>query len=345
MRAFAALGLCLLAGACQQNGKPAAAQPEVPAGELFRFSGQAFGTSYMVRGLPGPGAPADLAEQLERAFEARLQAFDKVFNTYRPDSEISRFNAWRSTEVFACSAALRDLTREALAVAGHSQGAFDPTLAPLLRLYGMGPGAPEVSSPPDESVRRAVLAKVGWGKLTVTDAGLQKAHPELELDLNAIAKGAGVDAAAAVLRPRLRAALVEIGGEVYCFGRKPGGKPWVLGIEDPQRASREPGAIVERVELRDEAMATSGTYRQFKVLEGQRYPHILDGRIQERPRAKVVSVTVVAPSCAQADAWATALQVLGPEAGEQALAAAGLQLRVFYQLATDGGLAVLRKRW
>lgn len=318
----------------------AAASCSAPAEQELR--GRTMGTTYSVK-WHGTATTRDVVRS---RVEKELEHIEALFSTYRSDSEISRFNAYRSTEPFDASPEMAALVRRALAVAEKTDGAFDPTVLPLVELYGFGP-APERRIPAEAEVA-AALERVGWRKLEVTTQGrLRKARPDLQLDLSGIAKGYGVDRVAAAL-VELGAAgyMVEIGGEVRCGGVKAGGAPWRIGIERPP----EDGAlraILEVVEVRDAAIATSGSYRNY-VLRGGRFAHhVLDPRTGRNAPTGVLSVSVRAPDCTLADALATAFMVLGPEPAERVLdrfstIPIGL---LFVRRAAEGGLETRRVRW
>ncbi len=306
---------------------PVACGPAMPT----HLEGRAMGTFYSVDYV-GEVAP----DKVEERVRAALDQWDRLFSTYRKDSEISRFNAHNSTELFAASPVFSLMVFEALEMARETGGAFDPTIGPLLRLYGFGPGATKPHYPPSDADIRAAMQKCGYRKLRrQAGTGLTKQVPDLELDLNAIAKGAGVDRLATVLEAELgiEHLLINIGGEVSCRGNHPAGRPWRLVVEsvDPQ----EPPPTIE---LHDEAMATSGIYRQFRSFEGQEVHHILDPRTGRNTGTNVVSASVVASSCSLADGLATALMVVGPDGCEEILKRfPGSGIRVLFLLRGKDG--------
>lgn len=236
---------------------------------------------------------------------------------WRPDSEVSRLN--RAAGAVEVTEPLAEVVEAALEIHRASGGAFDITVGPLLPLFGFGPGADPDAPPPDERSLEAARSLVGPGAVEVIrregdPPTLRKSHPGVALDLSAIAKGHAVDRVA----EELRAAghdehLVEIGGEILVAGE------WTVGVEVPLPG---PGRRVARsFRVADRAVATSGGYRDFREAptapdaEPRFLTHILDprvGRPVERPQG---SVTVLADTCLEADAWATALFVLGPDDG------------------------------
>jgi thiamine biosynthesis lipoprotein len=200
----------------------------------------------------------------------------------------------------------------ALEVARDTNGAFDPTVAPLVALWGFGAEARETGPTEQELVR--ARARVGWRHLSWDeDGGLVRRVPGVELDLSAIAKGYAVDAVLIELaHDQPLGLLVEVGGEVGAFGPKANGEPWRVGIDDPTA----PGSRLEAVvALTGGALATSGDYRQVRFVEGERRTHVLAPRTGRPVQGGVASASVVAPTCMEADAVATALMVLSPDEG------------------------------
>lgn len=302
-----ALLLALCAGAARATpGEPG-------AGSLVELSGSAFGTTWHVRLVAqrGPPAPAALASEIRSV----LDAVDAHMSTWRDDSEISRFNASRSTGWYSVAPETARAVREALEVHRLSGHAFDPTVAPLVALWGFGATGSSRRLPPAAAEIRAVLPRVDAGKLRVRDdpPALRKVRSDLSLDLSGVGKGYAVDAVARRLEALgLRQFLVEVGGELRGRGEGPMGGPWRVGIERPEPGA---GAIGWVVALADASLATSGDYRRFFEWEGRRRSHVIDPRSGRPVEHDLVSVSVLAAQAARADAWATALLVLGPEAG------------------------------
>jgi len=277
------------------------------------IAGTAMGTTYHIRVLPE--APAGLGS----AVRAELERLENIFSTFRRRSAISRFNAFRSTDLFPVPPDLGVVTRFALDLARLTGGAFDPTIAPLVNLWGFGPPGRRRGAPTAAAVERA-LRMTGYEKLKVySDRRLAKEDPRLMLDLSSVAKGYAVDRIWDMLRSRgLTNFFVEIGGEVRVSGSCRG-RPWRVGVEAPLPDSFPGEDLVKVLRLPgDIAVATSGNYRNFVATpEGHRFGHIIDGRTGFPVSNQVASVTVVAPHCMTADGLATALMVLGPERGGQ----------------------------
>ena len=193
-----------------------------------------------------------------------------------------------------------------------SEGAFDPTIGPLVDLWGFGAADSEQSVPSAQSIDDA-LVNVGFESVVLEDSTLIK-QKALALDLSAVAKGYGVDLVADHLEMlALPDYLVEIGGEIRVSGFNAEGVAWKIALEQPQLF-----AVVDRViDLTDIAVATSGDYRNYFEKEGQRYSHTIDPRNGMPIRHQLASVTVITESCAEADAWATAFSVLGADESKE----------------------------
>jgi thiamine biosynthesis lipoprotein len=182
-------------------------------------------------------------------------------------------------------------------------------------LWGFGRAGPQSRVPLPEEIA-ARLADVGFENIEIRDAGaLVKRRASVSLNLSSIAKGFGVDQVADVIRQAgFEDFLVEIGGEVCAAGVRPDGRPWRVGINRPQPGAR-PDELYKVIPLQNQALATSGDYRQFFVQDGVRYSHIIDPRTGYPVTNRVVSVSVVAETCTFADGLATAVMVMGAEKG------------------------------
>ncbi len=281
-----------------------------PSAEVLEFGGLTMGTTY---GIVLHGLPAGTRiEVLKDAVHGAVHDIDRRMSTHRKDSELSRFNAHRSREPFTVSAGTAEVFRISGRVSEASGGAFDITVGPLVNAWGFGP---ERFSPvPDDATIAALREKVGWHLVEVRDDNtLVKKHPDLLCDLSAVAKGYGVDKAAEAL-DQLGADhyLVEVGGELRTKGVNPHGRPWQLAIERPGDGEQQAQVVVGLSGL---SLATSGDYRIFRVSDGKRLSHEIDPRSGCPVKDSVASASVIHPSCAWADAYATALMVLGPEEG------------------------------
>ena len=283
-----------------------------PREHTLTLVGTTMGTSWSVQ-VPYPPERLDQADLYQR-ISAELQAVNERMSTYQASSELSRFNAAETTAWFPVSAELVRLVDTAIALSSLTDGAFDVTVGPLVNLWGFGPEV-KADELPAQAEIDAALARVGWDLLeTRSDPpALRKAQPDLYVDLSAIAKGYGVDRMAALVEDAgITDYLVEIGGELRGRGVNAEGEPWRIAIERPEPGRR---AVLRVVALTDLGMATSGDYRNFFELDGQRYSHTVDPATGRPVDHHLASVTVLAERCAEADAWATALLVLGPARG------------------------------
>ncbi len=279
--------------------------------DFTELSGDAFGSTFTVRVLGD--LDSGQLERVQAAIAQEIALVDRLFSTWRPDSELSQFNAAISPGPHPFSPEAIELLSLSQAVSLASNGAYDPTVGPLVRAWGFGaePGA----QPPTPEQLSLLRTHVGYGLLRLDPVAhtLEKSHPETWLDLSAIAPGWAADRiSSALLALSLPNHMVEVGGEVMVRGHNPEGEQWRLAIERPDSETRAPWA---RVGLTDEALATSGDYRAFREVNGERVSHTIDPRTGSPIRHNLASVSVIHESAALADAWATAFSVLGPEEG------------------------------
>ena len=243
---------------------------------------------------------------MAEAVHAAITEVDRQMSTWKPDSDLSHFNRHAVGEWFAVPHDLAFVVAAGLKVSRSSQGAFDMTLGEAVNAWGFGPteaGTP-VSGPPE--------ANYSHLEVLIDPPRLRKAA-EMYVDLSGIAKGFGVDKIAGLLAERgITAYLVAIDGEVRACGRKPDGRPWTVGLDEPTAGSR---GVWDVWEPRDCALATSGEYRRFRVLKDRVVSHTIDAGTGAPVDNAIASVTVCDASCMIADAWATALTVMGPEKG------------------------------
>nr|VFK27327.1 MAG: thiamine biosynthesis lipoprotein [Candidatus Kentron sp. MB] len=285
----------------------------------LHYTGAIMGTYYSVKVTRDLAAPMDGrkdidSKRLEKDIEAILVRIDGNMSTYRKESELSRFNASASTDWFPVSQDLYTVVDEALSVSRLTDGAFDITIGPLVNLWGFGPEKNE-GDVPSTAELRATMARTGYRKLVTRDIppALRKDHPRLYLDLSAIAKGFAVDRIAEHLEEMgFVDYLVDVGGELRARGKSAKGKPWRVAIEKPVPGQR---GIHRIITVDDRAVATSGDYRNFFEQDGKRYSHTIDPKSGQPVTHTLVSVTVLDALAMRADALATAISVLGPEAG------------------------------
>jgi len=279
------------------------------------------GTSWHVTVIGSAGSPGEA--DLQAGIEAVLDEVNSSMSTYRADSEISRFNALPVDEWFDVSPDFYTVLSTAMAIGWQSHGAYDVTVAPLVDLWGFGPQGP-VAAPPSDDTVTDVLERVGQDHLRLDGEGQRLLkHSPVTLDFSSIAKGFGVDRVAQWLSAQgVARYLVEVGGEMRLAGLSARGDPWRIAIERPDSGDR---GVEQAIRLTDTGVATSGDYRNFFEIDGQRFSHSIDPRRGYPVAHDLVSVTVVHPSAMIADGWATALVVLGYEdamavAQEQGLA-------------------------
>lgn len=293
-----------------------AALPLVLAGcsgrvnEVQASSGLAQGTTYTIQWW---SERAVNRAALEAALTEELEVVDELLSNYRPDSAIEQFNAAHSTARTSLPPELVRLLRIASEVHGASGGCFDPTVRPLVRLWGFDGDEPHVPAPSDVA---ALRGRLGLDKLAIVDdTTVQRSVPELELDMSSIGQGYTVARLARVVEGfGIHDYLVEIGGELAARGSKPDGVAWRIGIEDPT----PDGGVAEPLTMptdRTTAVITSGTYRHFFEDGDRAYSHILDPRTAAPVDHELLAVTVIGPDPTLAATWATALLCLGPAEG------------------------------
>lgn len=279
-----------------------------PAPQQISVSGETMGTTYHIRYVTAN--PNHSPERVKERVDAVLEQVNSQMSTYDPNSELSLFNQRKTTEPVVISRSLETVVRRALEIGEETDGLLDVTVGPLVNLWGFGPlGRPE--QVPTEQQLLEVRDQVGYQYLTVENHQLTKAVPDLYVDLSTIAKGYGVDRVAILLEQmEIRNYLVEIGGEMRMRGTKPGEQPWRIAVEQPVTLDR---AVQRIIEPGNNAVATSGDYRNYFEEDGVRYSHIIDPRTGYPIQHNLVSVTVISETCMDADAYATALTVMGAE--------------------------------
>jgi thiamine biosynthesis lipoprotein len=296
-----------------------------------RIEGHTMGTTYHIKIVAGRSFDTATVQARVAACLARV---NQSMSTFRPDSEISRFNALETADIsLAVSDDFLQVMQTAREIHRLTAGAWDGTVNPLVNLWGFGKAAPPGQVPAAEAVERSRQA-VGFELIAIeADGHLSKKRPEVTLDLASIAKGYGVDQVAGVLAGLgFKDYLVEIGGEVYAAGARPDGNPWRVGINRPE-VEAAADAVYAVVPLRNQALATSGDYRNFYQVDGKRYSHIIDPRTGYPITNPVVSASVVAADCTLADGLATGLMVMG----------AGPGIALLDRLAGVEGLIVTRR--
>jgi len=314
-RPWRGIGLLVLLIVCAAQAPGCGRRPRHIAAS---WEGQTMGSVYRIT-ITRADLDDAVLERVRTDGDAGLREVNRQMSHYQPDSEISQFNAAAAGVPFLVSPDFARVTRFALELWEKSGGLFDPTLGPLVDLWGFGSSGRHGEPPSDESVA-AARRRCGAQHLRVTAHGaLVKDVSDLQLNLSAVAKGFGVDVAAGVLRDYgIEHYLVEIGGEIVARGRNSGGMPWRVGIESPLVTGDFGTALDCVVGLKDRALATSGNYREFFTdAEGRRFSHILNPATGAPIPYAPLGVSVLADSCLVADGLATTLFVLGPEAGRR----------------------------
>ncbi len=278
--------------------------------EPIHLTGETMGTTWSVK-VVSPGPTNSSPARLRQRIQARLDKLEQAFSTYRADSEVSRFNQQGTTNWFPVSADTAAVAAEARRVSQRTDGAFDITIGPLVEAWGFGPQ--RRSHPPTATEIAAAQARLGWRQLhTRPDPpALRKERPDLALDLSGLAKGYAVDVLSADLRRSgLTNHLVQIAGEFFASGLDARGEAWPVGIED----AAHPGQILRIVRLRQQALSSSGNYRNQHLWNGRVFGHLLDPRTGHPVDNELAGTSVIAGSGLLADAWASALFVLGEKA-------------------------------
>ncbi|MFX0546599.1 FAD:protein FMN transferase [Roseovarius sp. S1116L3] len=297
------------------------------------LSGATMGTRWSALfHAPGDVDPA----RVHAALQAAVNEVDAQMSTWMPGSDLMRLNASTVGQWLPVPAGLLDVLRLGVEIGRASGGAFDIGMGDAVTAWGFGPGA---ANP--EHIQAAMSARraPAYDVLEIDDAAqcVRKAAP-IALDLNGIAKGYGVDQLARTLtRLGIDAGLVGIDGEMRALGLRPDGQPWAVAVEAPDPDRRTPHSVLA---LQDAAVATSGDYRHRVTVQGRHLSHTMDPRRGAPALSSPASVTVVARSCAEADAWATALMVLGAEAGATLVREQGLDALILLRDADVGLRAV-----
>ncbi len=233
----------------------------------------------------------------------RMQAVDAKFNSRNPRSQVNAFNN-RNAPI--TDREILDIVKLALQISKDTDGAFDITVAPLIELWGFYDKSPRL--PEADEIRRC-MDRIGYSHLTLTDTELAKDREDIQIDLGAIAKGYAVREAAGVLRDQgVTSALIDAGGDIYALGKKIDAL-WKVGIRKPRGDD-----VLGYLEVADLAVMGSGDYERFFMHNGKRYHHIFDPKTGY-PATGLSGTTLVHPDAMVADAWNTAIFVLGPEKG------------------------------
>lgn len=269
--------------------------------------GTTFGTIYHIKYLYN--------RDLKKEIEAELHRVDASLSMFNPQSTISLINKGESN---TADSMLAEVLQLSFAVNKATDGAFDPTVAPLVNAWGFGFKDGQL---PDSTQVDSLLNLVGLSGIHFQDGKVTKDNPLSILDMSAIAKGYGVDRVAQLLRGHsITNFMVEIGGEVVAEGINEKGTPWRIGINKPNEDSTSLSTeLQDIISLSGHALATSGNYRNFYVQNGKKIAHTINPKTGYPAQQDILSSTVVAPTCAEADAFATAFMVMGMEKAKKVL--------------------------
>lgn len=313
------LGLSLLMVSCHQRS-------------VVHFEGQAFGTMYSITYI------GDTDSQLHPQIDSLLADLSRTFSIFDTTSIIYR---WNKGEDVSLNEDFLTVLRLSKQVSAATDGAFDCTVQPLVQLWGFGKDG--VRHTVAEDTLATIREFVGFQLVDLQDDSILRNDPRVQLNFNAVAKGYAVDKVADwLVEQGYTDCLVEIGGEVATRGTK-NGKSWKVGIQTPTKTADGAKESFESIPLPDHrAVATSGNYRNYFEENGVRYTHILDPRTGKPERTNLLSVTVLAPDCATADAYATAFMVLGFDRSSE-IVQKNPELEAWFILATEDGGFTMRR--
>ena len=277
---------------------------------FFVYQGQTMGTTFkVVCKLRFGTSQKQVTNQVDDLLNQAIQ----LFSTYESESVIQQFNRYRLDKEFYVSENFLNVVNSSYQLFERSNGLFDPTVQPLVRLWNITSDQFVV---PDLSEIQSKQAIVGFHKIKVTQNAMTKTNPNIELDFSAIAKGFVVDQIADMLNAmKLIDFFVEVGGEVRSKGVNQNGFLWRVGIFEPTDDVLSFQAPWDVVQLKNQSMATSGDYRQSQTVKGKKYTHIINPKTGYPIQSSVRSVSVIADSCMVADGLATTLMMMSPEEG------------------------------
>ncbi|OYT16490.1 MAG: thiamine biosynthesis protein ApbE [Bacteroidetes bacterium 4572_77] len=295
----------------------------------IQLSGTAQGTYYAISYYDSQD------RDFQKAIDSILSAFDQSVSVYQTNSVVSRINRNDSTVVL--DEWFLGNFNLAQQIAQETNGSFDITIAPIANIWGFGTFEKPDSINPQ--LIDSLKQYVDYRKVKLLNQQLQKENPAIQLNFNAIAQGYAVDVLADYLTSQqISNYLIDIGGEIVAKGQKPNGDKWKIGLEIPEddAQNRTYNSIIV---LEDKAVATSGNYRKFYVIDGVKYAHSLNPKTAYPVQHSLLSATVIAPNAAQADAYATAFMVMGVEKA-LAFVNAKPNLQAYFVFEKDGALQI-----
>ncbi len=277
--------------------------------EPVKFGGNAQGSTYHITYFD------EKNRDFQSDIEQILTAFDLSVSTYIPNSIISKINSNQKNVIV--DAYFIHCFNKAKEVWKNTDGAFDPTVYPLVNAWGFGPGKKEKI---EKTKIDSILKFVGFDLITLKGNKIIKKDPRVALDFNAFAQGYSVDVVSAFLdSKKITSYMVEIGGEVYAKGKKPNGNNWTIGIEKPIDNKQSENPLKAIVKLENLAIATSGNYRRFIIEDGVKYAHHIDPKTGYPTKNNVLSASIFAKDCISSDANATGVLVMGLEKAKEFL--------------------------
>ncbi len=316
------LALPLILGACGNKSQ-----------QYFKESGERFHTYYHIT--------YEATTPLTEVIDSTMSAFNAELNVFDPEAYASK---WNRNETDSLHPMLKDIVVKAVEISKATDGAYDITGAPLFDLWGFGTRKGVNSMATQEEVD-SVMSFVGYTKihLDTINNRLTKDDPRLIINPSSISKGYVTDLVAKTLEEYgVENYMVEIGGEIVCKGKNPNGKCWTVGISKPSEdnTSEDSDDLAYKVELCEKTgLASSGDYRNYKILDGKKVAHTIDVTTGYPAHKDILSATVVAPTCMEADAWATAFMSIGLEQSKKVLTTQP-QLRVLFIYADNAGQLV-----
>lgn len=286
--------------------------------------GVIFGTVYHTKYQ----SEVSLAEEIRQ----ELGRVDASLSMFNPHSTISCIN---NNEAVECDSLLNDVFSVACKISKETDGAFDVTVAPLVNAWGFGFKHGQM---PDAHMVDSLMQHVGWRKVTIKDGRFQKDSPEMVMDFSAIAKGYGVDRVAQLFRRKgIKNFMIEIGGEIVTEGVNQKRQLWNIGINKPDDDSTSTNNDLQEVlKVSRCCMATSGNYRNFYIKDGKKIAHTIDPHTGYPVQHTILSSTVLAPSCAMADAYATSFMVMGLDKAK-AFVQRHKELKAYFIFADENG--------
>ena len=270
------------------------------------------------------GSSKEKAKEAIEAGFTEIEKLEQLINYFSPESEVAAINRASGSNPVKVSQETLELIRKAIEIARYTNGAFDPTIGPLMRLWGFSQETINPFIPPQDEIKNAVRL-IDYKKIRINESASEifLEEKDMELDLGGIAKGYAADKALESIKAQgISAALVAVGGDIKTFGIKPDNRPWKIGIQNPRVEINEHQKAGEDIflslYLRDKAISTSGDYQRFFVVKGKRFHHILDPGTG-LPASTVISVSVISPKGYIADGLSTAVFVLGSVKGMELL--------------------------